>query len=205
MNNKESLNMTANSESENLVLRLWFITHRTRDALRSCEDNVFGKYGLTAEQYAVLAVMKLLDGPVRVTDLARGLERSTNSVSMIVDRMVKAGLVRRIRDKGDRRVVHVIITSKGENAFKPATVAGFEFIQEIMSPLSHEDKRTFVSLHELVKYRALKYLNPKVDIEEIRRNDITNQPNLMKRLRQHISTSTLEAKRQGGKKRKPIG
>ena len=39
---------------------------------------------------------------------------------MIVDRMVKAGLVRRARDKGDRRAVHVAITSKGENALKPA-------------------------------------------------------------------------------------
>jgi hypothetical protein len=123
---------------------------------------------------------------------------------MIADRMVKAGLITRKRDTGDRRVVHVTITSKGENAFKPATLAGFEFIQEIMSPLSYEDKRTFVSLHELVKYKALKYLNPEVDMEEMKRNDITNQPDLMKRLRQYIASSTPEAKRQGGKKGKTI-
>jgi DNA-binding MarR family transcriptional regulator len=196
--------MTINSESENLVLRLWFITHRTRDAIRSCEDKVFGEYGLTAEQYGVLAIMKLLDGPVRVTDLARWLERSTNSVSMIADRMVKAGLVKRARETGDRRAVRLSITSKGENALKPATLAGFEFIQEITSPLSKEDKRTFVSLHEMVKYKALEYLNPGVDIEEMRRNDITNRPDLMKRLSQYLSTSTPEAKRQGGEKKKTI-
>ena len=80
---------------------------------------------------------------------------------MIVDRMVKAGLVRRTRDKGDRRVVRVSITSKGENALKPATLAGWEFIQEIMSPLSYEDKRTFVSLHEMVKYKDLSISIPK--------------------------------------------
>ena len=196
--------MTVNSESENLALRLWFITHRTRDALRSCEDKVFGKYGLTTEQYSLLAIMKLLDGPVRPTDLARWLERKTNSVSMLVDRMVKAGLVRRVRDRRDRRAVRVVITSKGENALKPATIAGFEFIQEITSPLSHEDKRTFVSLHEMVKYKALEYLNPGMDIEEMKRNDITNQPDLMNRLRQYLSPSTPEAKRQGGKRGKSI-
>ena len=184
--------MKPNAKTDNLVLRLWFITHRTRDVLRNCEDKVFGKYGLTAEQYGVLAVMKVLGGSVRVTDLARGLGRSANSVSMIVDRMVKAGLVRRERDRGDRRTVRVSVTNKGEVAFRPATVAGLELIREITSPLSYEDKRTFVSLHEVVKHKALQYVNPEADIEEMGRNDITNRPDLVKRLRQYLSTSTGE-------------
>jgi DNA-binding MarR family transcriptional regulator len=196
--------MMVNSESEKLALRAWFLTHRTRDVLRTCEDQVFGEYGLTAEQYAVLSIMKLLNDPVRVTDLAHWLERSTNSVSMLVDRMVKAGLITRKRDRGDRRAVHLSITNKGENALKPATLAGLEFIREILSPLSDEDKRAFVSLHEIVKYKALQYLNPGLDIEEMRRNEITNQPDLMKRLAQYISTSMSEAKRQSGKKGKTV-
>jgi hypothetical protein len=123
---------------------------------------------------------------------------------MIVDRMVKAGLVRRIRDRGDRREVRLVITSKGENAIKPATLAGVEFIQKILSPLSYEDRRTLVSLNEVVKDNAFKYLNPGVDIEEMKKNEITNQANLIERLRQYISTSTPQAKRQGGEKGKTI-
>jgi DNA-binding MarR family transcriptional regulator len=196
--------MTVISESEKLVLRAWFLTHRTRDVVRTCEDQIFGEYGLTTEQYAVLSVMKSLNDPVRVTDLAHWLERSTNSVSMIVDRMVKAGLITRKRDRGDRRAVHLSITSKGENALKPATLAGWKFIREILSPLSDEDKRAFVSLHEIIKYKALQYLNPRLDIEEMKRNEITNQPDLMKRLAQYISTSKPEAKRQGSEKKKTI-
>jgi DNA-binding MarR family transcriptional regulator len=196
--------MAINYESENLALRLWFLTHRIRDLLRRCEDQIFAEYGLTTEQYGVLAVMKCLDEPIRITDIAWGLDRSTNSVSMIVDRMVKAGLVRRVRDRGDRRVVRVIITSKAENALKPAVVAGWEFIRESLSPLSYEDRRTFVNLHEKVKYKALEYLNPGGDIEEMMKNDITSQANLLERLVQYTSTSTPEAKRQGGKKKKAI-
>ncbi len=184
--------MTPKGRTDNLVLRLWFITHRTRDVLRSCEDKVFGEYGLTAEQYAVLAVMKVLGGSVRVSDLARGLERTPNSVSMIVDRMVKAGLVRRVRDRGDRRVVYVIVTDKGENVFRPATRAGLELVQGIMSPLSDQDKRTFLGLHQAIKYKALEYLNAGADMEEVGRNDITNRPDLVKRLRQYLSPSTGE-------------
>jgi MarR family transcriptional regulator, organic hydroperoxide resistance regulator len=184
--------MTRNAKTDTLVLKLWFITHRTRDVLRNCEDKVFGEYGLTAEQYGVLAVMEILGGSVRITDLARGLGRSANSVSMIVDRMVKAGLVRRGRDRGDRRTVRVSITKKGEAAFRPATGAGLELIQEITSPLSNEDKRTFVSLHETVRNKALQYLSPEGDIEEAKRSDVTNRPDLAKRLRQYLSIATAE-------------
>ena len=194
--------MTVNSKSVSLVLRLWFLLHRTRDALRMCEDQIYSEYGLTTEQYAVLSVMKFLGDPLRVIDLARGLEREPNSVSMIIDRMVKVGLVRRSRDRSDRRTVRLDITSKGENALKLAVPGGLEFIQEILSPLSDEDRRTLISLLETVKYKALEYLNPRMDIEEMRRNDITSQAGLGKRLVQYISTATPEAKRQGGKKRK---
>jgi len=181
--------MTPSARTENVVLKLWFITHRTRDALRNCEDNVFAKYGLTAEQYGVLAVMEVLGGSVRVTDLARGLGRSANSVSMIVDRMVKAGLVRRGRDRGDRRTVRVSVTSKGQAAFRPATMAGLDLIRELTSPLSYEDKHTFVGLHEMIRDKALRYLNPKGDIEEMRNSDVTSRADLAKQLRQYLSTS----------------
>ena len=146
--------MAANVIPDNLALRVWFVTHRTRDALSKCEDRVFAKYGLTSEQYSVLATMKSLEEPVRITDVARWLERSTNSVSMIIDHMVKAGLVKRIRDRSDRRAVRLVITGKSEAALKPATLKALEFIQEVTSPLSREDKRTFVNLHEMVKYKG---------------------------------------------------
>jgi DNA-binding MarR family transcriptional regulator len=196
--------MTVNSESENIVLQLGILLHRVRDLLIMCEDPIFTKYGITTEQYAVLAVMKYHGGPVRVTDLALGLERSPNSVSMIVDRMVKAGLVTRKRDKGDRRVVYVTATSKGENALKLATPAALGFIGEILSPLSYEDRLTLVSLLEVVRYKTVNYLKPGADIDEIRRNSIINQPDLTERLTQYILPSTPQAKPQGGKRKKAI-
>ena len=192
--------MTTDYEYENLALRLWFLTHRTRDLLRRCEDQIFAEYNLTTEQYAVLSTIKYLDEPVRVTDIARWLERSTNSVSMIVDRMVKAGLLKRVRDRGDRRVVNVSITSKAENALKPAIVASWEFIQKITSPLAYEEKRTFIRLHDMLRDEIFKYLNPGVNVEEMARNDDESHANLMERLIQYALPSTPKVKRQGGKK-----
>jgi DNA-binding MarR family transcriptional regulator len=189
--------MTVDSESETLVLKLWFLLHQVRDLIANCEDQVFAKHKLTSERYLVLAITKLSDGPVRPSDLARWLGRSPNSVSMLVDRMVKAGLIRRVRSSTDRRVVRLIMTSKGENALEPATAAGSNFIEKIVSPLSYEDKHAFARLLETTKHQALQCLNHRVDIEDIEGDDITNYPDLMTRLFHYISNPTPEAKGRG--------
>jgi DNA-binding MarR family transcriptional regulator len=194
--------MTVNSKFEILNLRLWRLVYQTYTLLKKCEDQIFEEHGLTTEQYGVLVAMEYLGSPIRITDIARWLERSTNSVSMIIDRMVKAGLVNRVRDRADRRVVRLVITSKGENALKPATLAGWNFIQKIMSPLSDEDRYTFARLHETLEYEIFKYLNPGEDVEERVRDEAKQHANLMERLVQYSLPSTPEAKRQGRKKRK---
>ena len=196
--------MTINFEDGNLILRLWYVSHRTRALLKMCEDQIYSEYNLTTEQYAVLAAIKHIGDPARPTDIARWLGRSTNSISMIVDRMVKAGLVRRVRDRRDRRVVNVSVTSKAENALKPATLAGWEFIQKITSPLSNEDKHTFVRLHDTLRYEIFKYLNPGANVEEMARNDDESHANLMERLIQYALPSTPEAKRPDGEKGKAM-
>jgi len=191
-----------NYENGNLILRLWYVSHRNRALLKLCEDQIFSEYNLTTEQYTVLVAIKHVGGVARPSDIARWIGRSQNSVSMIVDRMVKAGLLKRVRDRRDRRVVNVSITSKAENALKPAIRAGWEFIQKITSPLSNEDMHSFIKQHDTLRYEILKYLNPEVNVDEMARNDDESHANLMERLIQYALPSTPEAKRQGGKKEK---
>jgi DNA-binding MarR family transcriptional regulator len=177
---KERLNMKVNSELENLNLRLGRMLYQTYTRYKNCSDQIHKRQGLDMERYLVLVAVKYHDPPVRMTDVAQWVERSPNSVSMIVDRMVKAGLLRRVRDRSDRRVVNVFITSKAENALKPANIAGREFIQQIMSPLSYEDARTFLSLFEMINYKLLEYLNPGADIEGMLKDDSERHDYLMK-------------------------
>ena len=190
-----------NSESGNAILKLWRLMHQVRDILMLCEDSVFAEYGITTEQFSVLAAVKSRDGSLRPTDLAYLLERSPNSISMLVDRMVKAGLVKRTRDRKDRRVVHVHLTTKGENALKPAMPASWEFIQKILSPIPYEDIYALANQLETVKCELLGYLNPEMDMTEITKNSITNQPRLYERMIKNIFPSGYKARLQSGKKR----
>ena len=196
--------MVIDSESKNTVLRLWLLLHRVLDVLVRCEDSIYSQYGITYEQFTVLGQAKGRGGSARIIDLARGLESAPNSVSTLVDRMVKAGLVSRTRGRIDRRVVHVSLTSKGENAIKLATPAGWELIQKILSPISDKDKDALASMLETVKCESLGYLNPDVDMGETIKNSVTNQPDLYQLMVKNVLPSGSEAKRQSGRTGKAI-
>jgi len=187
--------MATNYESGNTLLRLWFLMHRDVGLLRRCEDQMYGEKGLTTEQFSVLVAIKYLRESVRISDVAWWIGRTPNSASMIIDRMVKAGLVRRVRDRKDRRTVFVTMTSKAENALKLAIPAGWEFIQKIMSPLSEANRHTFERLLETLRYEALNYLNPGEDIEVKVVKDDKSHLNMMERLFRDSVRSSVQAKR----------
>jgi DNA-binding MarR family transcriptional regulator len=193
--------MAIDVKSEDLVLRLWFLMHRDVGLFRRCEDQMYGERGLTTEQFTVLAAIKHIGHPARPKDIADWIGRSPNSISMIVDRMVKAGLVKRTRDRIDRRVVNVTPTSKAENSFKLAIPAGWEFIHKIMLPLSEADKHTLARLLETMRYEALNYLNPREDTQAMVVNDDKSHIKMMERLFHDALVSTPQAKRQSGKKK----
>jgi DNA-binding MarR family transcriptional regulator len=199
---RDQITMKANLESAELILRLWRRLYETYTVLKRCEDLIFEEHGLTTEQYAVLVSLSYVGQPARVTDIAQWLERSTNSISMIVDRMVKAGLVRRVRDKVDRRVVYVSKTSKAESMFRPASVESFALIRKILSPMPDKDKLTLLNLLGEVKYETLKCLDRDVDVEKIKRDELKQSASIRKWMSQYAALSTPEAGRQCGKKKK---
>ncbi len=191
--------MAVNVEQENIVLRLWLLLRRVGDTLVRCQDLVFGKYGLTTEQWGLLTALKAR-GPLRPSDLADILERTPNSMSMLIDRMVKAGLVRRTRDRKDRRVVTVFMTEKGKTAVEPAIPAGWEFIHEVLSPLSDDEQRYLANLLEAVKCELVGYLEPEMDKGEILKSSLSNDNDLYKRMVKTLLPPGYEAKRTAGKR-----
>jgi DNA-binding MarR family transcriptional regulator len=193
--------MVTNLTSQNVILRLWFLMHRDVGLFRLCEDQAYGEKGLTMEQFTVLAAVKQIGPPAGIMEIAKWIGRSPNSISMIIDRMVKAGLVKRTRDRIDRRVVNVTPTSKAENLFALAIPAGWKFINEVMSPLSQEDRQTFARLLETVRYETLNYLNPGQDIEEMVADDDKSHIKMAERLFHDVMLSAPQGKRQVGKKR----
>jgi DNA-binding MarR family transcriptional regulator len=71
------------------------------------------QYGLTGSQ---LLVLKMLEprGQVSLSALSEEIRAKNSTVTGIVDRMERDGLVVRRRSGDDRRVVHIELTAKGK-------------------------------------------------------------------------------------------
>jgi DNA-binding MarR family transcriptional regulator len=157
--------MIANFELDNIHHTSWLLLHQTHNLVLRCEASVFAQDGLTPQKHAILMAIRYIEDPVTPTEVANWLDRSTNSISLIIDRMVKKGLVKRTRNLRDRRSVRLSITEKGNEMLDKATTSGWELIQHILSPLSEDELVLLSSMLKRVRQRAFEYINSEQAIE----------------------------------------
>lgn len=70
------------------------------------------EYGITSSQYSVLELLWKYNG-LSLTDLGKVLYFDNPTITGIINRMARAKLIRRNRDRNDRRVKKIYITPKG--------------------------------------------------------------------------------------------
>ena len=152
------------------IHKLWIALDQTYVAVSKCQEAVFAKAGLTLQQYRVLMVINFAKYPLTQTDVARYLDRNTNSISLIIDRMEKINLVKRVRDSKDRRALRLVITAKGKDLFKQATTHGLGLTETMRSCCSEEEIQIIINLLEKVRERAIEELTPKEAVRDAKPN-----------------------------------
>ncbi|MBL8827481.1 MAG: MarR family transcriptional regulator [Planctomycetaceae bacterium] len=99
------------SLEQEAYLNLW----RTYDRLRAIEDELFGRYELSAQQYNALRLLKAVHpGALPTNVLGQRLISRAPDMTRLLDRLEGRGLVERQRRDDNRRVVEVSITLAGK-------------------------------------------------------------------------------------------
>ncbi|HRE41293.1 MAG TPA: MarR family transcriptional regulator [Ignavibacteria bacterium] len=82
--------------------------------LRTKKDEILDLYGLTEPQYNVLRILKGVypDGHPRCEIINRMIDPSPD-ITRLIDRLIKKKLVKRMKDKDDKRMSVAKITDKG--------------------------------------------------------------------------------------------
>ena len=68
---------------------------------------------LSSSQFGVLETLYHL-GPLCQGEISAKLLKSTGNITLVLDNLEKRGLVRRVRDQQDRRMVKIFLTPDGE-------------------------------------------------------------------------------------------
>lgn len=98
------------TQEQEAYLNLW----RTYDILRSIEDELFATFGLSAQQYNALRLLRgEHPGTLPTLALAGRLVTQAPDITRLLDKLEERGLIERQRLAENRRVVQVGITAAG--------------------------------------------------------------------------------------------
>jgi len=123
---------------------LWVLIAQTKDAILRARELEYARYGISNERRAVLTIIQNSGGRATPVDIARDLFRELHSVTEMLVRMEKDGLVTRHRGTG-RSKVEVSLTEQGLDVFH-------------QSLHSETDARIFSALTKKQRERLSQYL-----------------------------------------------
>ena len=121
------------------LLRLSRRLHRSQRALME-------PIGVTLAQSRLLRVLAHCEEPPRMADLAQRLDVVPRAVTTLVDALEERGLVRRVPDPHNRRVIRIELRESGGQALKELRRARRTAAAELLAPLSGEQRAALTAL-----------------------------------------------------------
>jgi len=133
---------------------LWVLFTHARYAVFRAREKELQRYGISPEQVSLLFVVQALGNKATPAALSRYIIRQPHTVSALVDRMARRGLVKKVKDLDRKNLVRVVMTEKGQKTYELSTKRGP--IHRIMGSLSKEEKKNFKNYLERIMAKARK-------------------------------------------------
>jgi DNA-binding MarR family transcriptional regulator len=112
--------------------------------------NLFEKYGLTAQQFNILRILRGAGEPLSTLQIRQRMLDKMSDTSRIVDRLIIKGLVKKNISKIDKRLVDVSITEKGKKLL--AKLDGHQDeMDAVLSNLSDSEAKTLNKLLDKIR------------------------------------------------------
>ncbi len=136
------------SREEEVYLNLW----RTFAQLSERVERLFRQWGLCATHYNILRILAGEkaggNAALPALEVRRRLITPVPDITRLVDKLVEMGLISRVRDDADRRVVRLSITARGERVAEE--LAG-PITQLHRAQLGHMTPKDLASLSALLE------------------------------------------------------
>lgn len=133
------------SLEQEAYLQLW----RTYDRLREIDERLFQQYGITAQQYNALRILRAArPGALSTSALGARLVSRAPDMTRLLDRLEEQGFVRRQRSAENRRVIDVTITRSGLAVLDTLAAGVRRCGRDQLGHLSRKTLRTLITILE---------------------------------------------------------
>ena len=138
------------------MIYLWTVLHQARDAIFKFREKELQKIGISTAIAEVLFIVQTIGYRATPTEISRHLLREFHSVSSILSRMEKKGLVKKVNDLERKKMVRIYITDKGKQVYHEAKKR--DSILDILSCLSETEVTQLASPLKKLRDEAIKSL-----------------------------------------------
>lgn len=135
------------SKKEITILDSFIKLTRSVDSINSSINSVISGWGVTLSQFNVLDALYHL-GPLSQKALADKLLKSGGNITLVIDNLEKQKLVKRKKNKDDRRFMSINLTPQGESVIKEILPDVVSVIKKRMTSLTEEEHK---ALQEICK------------------------------------------------------
>jgi DNA-binding MarR family transcriptional regulator len=120
---------------------------------RRLTKGIAREVGLTGPQLTVIKLLESL-GDLSLSSLSERIRAQNSTVTGIIDRMEREGLVRRERSTADRRVVYIRLSEKGARLAREIQVEPMEIFRFALLGLTRDDLRDLLRILNKLQKRV---------------------------------------------------
>lgn len=122
--------------------RLLIEAAHLNDRLTSAGDALVADLGLTSARWQVLGAVVTKGGPCTVSDLARSMGLTRQSVQRVANDLERLGFLRMIDNPAHARARLLDLTTNGERAYADATQRRQPWAETLAAGLTEDEVRT---------------------------------------------------------------
>lgn len=133
-------------ESDDLLEKhqIFSLLRLTADAVHRVREFELQKYGISPQQAAALICIHSLHDQATPAELSRWLFREPNSITILLNRMHKLGLIEKKADLKRKNQIRLSLTPKGYETYKIATQ--FESFSTLLNIFPKSKRRQLYTL-----------------------------------------------------------
>ncbi|HYV07544.1 MAG TPA: MarR family transcriptional regulator [Blastocatellia bacterium] len=129
---------------------------RTSTLMQKLSNRFFSKFNLTDVQFNILMILKAHGSEgLSQQELSEQLVVGKSNVVGLVDRLEKAGYVRRTSHPSDRRFNQIVLASKGSKLEQRVERSYFKEVDRMMNVLTGTEKQVLIHAMEKIRQYIL--------------------------------------------------
>jgi MarR family transcriptional regulator, 2-MHQ and catechol-resistance regulon repressor len=139
--------------SENLSLKAFVVLMKASKSLQEVTKDDISNHGMRMSDFEILEALYHKD-KLTVREVSEAVLINTGSITYVIDKLEKKGLIERSNCKDDRRVVYIQITEEGKKLMDTIFPAHQRVIEDLFEGISEQEKDTVIKVLKHVGKKA---------------------------------------------------